>query len=92
MQMMINALRSVRTHSPCLISQPLPPRFGRKASVVGFSQATTTSSSSEPYRTHNNDMDKELENNPNGKFGSVLLFFFFFIWRVLKFEAIYIVV
>lgn len=64
---MINTLRSVRTHSPYLVSQPLLLNFGRKASVVGFRQATTTSASSEPDTTPN--MDKGKEENPNEKSG-----------------------
>ncbi|EXC35521.1 hypothetical protein L484_026829 [Morus notabilis] len=68
---MIHTLRSsVRSHSPCLISQPLPLNFGHKASLVRFKQVTTGSSSREPETTHN--MDKGKEDNPNEKTGDVM--------------------
>ncbi|POO02540.1 late embryogenesis abundant protein [Trema orientale] len=67
MQRMITTLRSVRTHTPCITSPPLPPNFGRKAPVVGLRKATN-STSGEPH----SNMDKGKEENPNEKTGDVM--------------------
>ncbi|KAM5576180.1 hypothetical protein ABKV19_007181 [Rosa sericea] len=70
---MIHAIKSIRTQSRSLTITPsLHPSsyLGRKASRVGFRQASATTQSTEPDSEP--DMEENLADNPHKKSGDVM--------------------